>query len=74
VAKTIIQLRNENGWTQEELARRAGLHQVQIARIENGEQMPTFKILQKIATAFNCVIGFVTQTSTTKSDLVNSIT
>lgn len=53
ISKIIIKNRLEKGWTQAELGQRAGLHQVQIARIENGEQMPTLKTLEKVAFALN---------------------
>lgn len=59
LANMIITERNKRGWTQTDLAQRAGLHQVQISRIENGEKMPSYRTLSKIAAAFHLMVGFV---------------
>ncbi len=52
-ANTVIQLREERGWTQTELARRAGTRQANISRLENGLANPTFEFMQKIARALD---------------------
>ena len=44
-------LRTDRGTTQEELARRSGVHRVTIARIEMGEQLPRYQTLQALAGA-----------------------
>jgi DNA-binding XRE family transcriptional regulator len=59
LANMIISERNKRGWTQTDLAVRAGLHQVQISRIENGDKMPSYRTLSKIAAAFHLMVGFV---------------
>lgn len=52
LADEVIELRLERGWSQEELARRAGTQQANISRIENGLANSTVETLQKLARAF----------------------
>lgn len=44
-------LREANGWSQEELADRTGLHRTYISGIERGIRNPTLMIIEQIATA-----------------------
>ena len=63
-------MRLERGWSQSELAQRAGTKQANISRIESGLSNPSVKVLQKLATAFGTqvVIHFESiQESTTDS-------
>ena len=61
VAEQVRAMRRHRHWSQKELARRAGLHQPQIARIENGH-LGSVKTLRRIASAFDValVIRFAT--------------
>lgn len=59
IAKIIVANRMQRNWSQAELAQKAGLHQSQVARIENGEQLPNSQTLGKIAKAFQLSVGFV---------------
>lgn len=43
--------RENNGWSQEELADRTGLHRTYISGIERGIRNPTLMIIEQIATA-----------------------
>ena len=52
LADDVLELRLEKGWSQSELARRAGTKQANISRIESGLANPTVKSLQKLAKAF----------------------
>jgi transcriptional regulator with XRE-family HTH domain len=51
LADDVFALRMERGWTQEELARKAGTKQANISRLENGLANPTLKFLQKVSEA-----------------------
>lgn len=49
----IIQLRIENNLTQEELAKKTGIKQSNISRLESGKYNPSLQFLKKIARGFN---------------------
>lgn len=51
VIKRIISSRHKQGWSQGELAKRAGTRQPVISRLESGESNPTLELLQRVATA-----------------------
>jgi XRE family transcriptional regulator, regulator of sulfur utilization len=48
---TLKRLRKKKGWTQGELAEKAGLHRVYIAQIEGQTKVPSLPALEKIAKA-----------------------
>ncbi len=52
LADNILRLRLQRGWSQAELAKRAGTKQSNISRLESGQANPTYKLLKKIADAF----------------------
>jgi transcriptional regulator with XRE-family HTH domain len=45
-------LRTERGWSQEELAHRAGLHRTYVSSLERGERNVSLKAIQQLADAF----------------------
>ena len=45
----IRQLRNDQGWSQEELADRAGLHRTYIGSVERGEQNLSLVNIERLA-------------------------
>jgi transcriptional regulator with XRE-family HTH domain len=49
----IRNLRKQKGWSQENLAERAGLHRTYIGAIERGEQNVSLKNILKLATVFD---------------------
>ncbi len=51
VGERIRHIRQNAGFTQEALARRAGIGRVTLVRLENGEQTPRFRTLDAIAKA-----------------------
>lgn len=55
----VIRLRQERGWTQAELAQRAGLKQSAIARIEGGDSVPRVDTAMRIAKALGMKLDFV---------------
>ena len=50
-AYQVARLRLLRGWTQEELAQRAGTRQPSIARLESGERAPSLSFLRRVAQA-----------------------
>ena len=54
IAYQILQLRKKKKMSQEELAKKIGTKQSNIARMETGQQNFTTETLQRIASAFNC--------------------
>ena len=49
IGRTVLEWRIERGLTQEELATLASTHQSSIARLENGQKLPSMGFLQRIA-------------------------
>ena len=49
--------RRAKGWSQEELADRAGLHRTYISGIERGIRNPTITIVEKLAATLGAAIG-----------------
>ncbi len=55
-------LRMQEGWTQEEMARRAKVHHSVISRVESGKGNPTLKTIQKVADVLGVEIRLVSKT------------
>lgn len=53
----VKKLRKIKGWSQEELAKRAGLHRTYIGSIERSERNVSLINIEKISKAFNLSIG-----------------
>ena len=51
MAKRIQKLRDERGWSQQQLAAKAGISREYLARLETGRQDPRVSVLLKIARA-----------------------
>ena len=51
LGKVVRERREELGWTQTELGRRAGMRQPAIARFEAGGTVPTIPLLERLAEA-----------------------
>ena len=49
--RLIRKLRRARGWSQTDLAKRAGVSQVQVSRIESGDRGPSLKVLARIRRA-----------------------
>jgi transcriptional regulator with XRE-family HTH domain len=48
LARTIIERRKAAGWTQEELARAAGVRQETVSRLETGKHAPNIRTVDRI--------------------------
>ncbi len=57
LADDILRLRMEKGWSQVELAERAGTKQANISRLESGLSNPSINFLQKVAKALDTNIS-----------------
>lgn len=54
VIRQLIELREQRGWSQRELAARAGMKQPQLARLESGQIEPKLDTLRRLGEAMNC--------------------
>jgi transcriptional regulator with XRE-family HTH domain len=59
VGKQIANLRNQNGFTQEELAEKLGITSQAISKWENGHSLPETVLLPSLARLFNCSIDSI---------------
>ena len=57
LAERVRELRRERGWSQEELADRAGLHRTFISQIERAVKRTTIRSVSKLAKAFDVKMG-----------------
>jgi len=57
LALNMKRLRQQNGWSQEELAERVGRHRTFISQLERVIKSPTLETLARIAEAFGVKIG-----------------
>lgn len=57
LAKNIRELRQEKGWSQDELAARSGLHRTYIGTVERAEQSITVDSMEKLAAALNVKVA-----------------
>jgi DNA-binding XRE family transcriptional regulator len=63
----LLVLRLEAGLTQTELAKRSGIRQSEISKIENGRINPTLETLEALGDALGAQLGFV---RAARSDLI----
>jgi transcriptional regulator with XRE-family HTH domain len=53
VGLNVRRIREQRGWSQEELAFESGLHRTYISGVERGIRNPTVTVLEKIAVALS---------------------
>jgi transcriptional regulator with XRE-family HTH domain len=56
IALAIISARKNVGMTQNELAKKSGISQADISRLETGNRNPSIALLQRLAQAMNTVL------------------
>lgn len=61
IAVQVLELREQRGFTQAELAARCGVTQADISRIERGSTSPTARVLSRIADALEADVRLVTR-------------
>jgi transcriptional regulator with XRE-family HTH domain len=49
--EVLIEQRNLKGWSQEELARRAGIQRTHLSRLETGSKQATLETIERLAIA-----------------------
>jgi transcriptional regulator with XRE-family HTH domain len=59
ISSHIKELRKALGWTQTELANKAGLAYAQVGRYENKKSVPTIEVLVKLANALNTTTDYL---------------
>ncbi|WP_256807645.1 helix-turn-helix domain-containing protein [Bradyrhizobium sp. Bra64] len=52
LARNVLRLRKDRGWSQDELAARLGIEQMAVSLIENARSNPTLETLEAIAACF----------------------
>ena len=58
----IRRLREEQGWSQEDYADRAGIHRTYVSDIERGRRNPTITVVEKLAKPFGIGAGRLLET------------
>lgn len=78
VGRRIKQLREQQGWTQSELARKAVMSQAAISQFEEGNRLPSMQALEKIAGVFQMsvsnLLADLNQTDAEKEELIKLLT
>ena len=49
--------RENRQWTQAELAKKVGVHEITISRLERGERQPSMDLLHRLAKALRVKVG-----------------
>jgi transcriptional regulator with XRE-family HTH domain len=57
LAKNLRQLRQEQGWSQENFAFEAGIHRTYISDLERGTRNPTITVVERLAKALHVKVG-----------------
>jgi transcriptional regulator with XRE-family HTH domain len=57
LGQRLKRLRTENGWTMEEVSRKAGVSRSTLSKIEAGQMSPTYDVLQKLIRGLDLDIG-----------------
>ena len=66
--RRVRELRTKRGWTQEQLAAKAGKHWTYIGGIERGERNPTLEVIADLAAALNVPVANLFTSSRRRGD------
>lgn len=57
LARNLVRLRGERGWSQEDLAEETGLHRTYVSGLERAVRNPTILVLERVAKALKVKAG-----------------
>ena len=57
LGRNVRRLREEQGWSQEDYADRAGIHRTYVSDIERGKRNPTVSVVEKLAKPLGVAAG-----------------
>ncbi len=57
LSRNLQRLRQEKGWSQEELAFQAGMHRTYVSGVERGVRNPTVSVVERLARALGQPLG-----------------
>ena len=57
-SQIVKSLRLERGWSQQEVADRAGLNKMTISQYENGKRKPSFEVIEALAEIFHVDMNY----------------
>jgi transcriptional regulator with XRE-family HTH domain len=58
-SQIVKSLRLERGWSQQEVADRAGLNKMTISQYENGKRKPSFEVIEALAETFHVDMNYL---------------
>lgn len=58
-SQIVKSLRLERGWSQQEVADRAGLNKMTISQYENGKRKPSFEVIEALAEIFRVDMNYL---------------
>jgi len=57
LGRNLRELRQQKGWSQEQLAFESGLHRTYVSDLERGSRNPTISVVDKLAKALGASLG-----------------
>lgn len=57
LGKNIRKIREQRGWSQEELSHRSGIHRTYISGVERGARNPTLSVIEIIAVSLDLSVA-----------------
>jgi DNA-binding XRE family transcriptional regulator len=66
LARQLVIIRKQLGWTQQQLAKASGVQQSEISRIERGQGNPTYSTIEALARAANMTVAIVPRLQPTR--------
>jgi transcriptional regulator with XRE-family HTH domain len=70
IGQKLIFLRKQRGWTQEDVAKKLGIHRGTYANYEIGKRDPDYETLSKLADMFDVTVDYLLDRSSKKIDVM----